>query len=296
MDKKKIDIFDPAIIMAFLLAISSDFCFVFLIGAIIPGVGIAIIAFIVGLHYFLGVVLLPLFWSKAHGFLAKLSLILAILLPLPLLTIGIILSIALSNKFVAFVAVQLLAAATGGLGEVAEVGAAGEIATEGAEAGVELGEAAEGPSAMGETAEEMSPPGANAAPEESSLDKGEARKVQGENQEAEEPEEDIMGTAAEREPIEKLEGDLFEQTPEPEEEPENEELAGKKRFTKGSTQTFREKLEEKLKEKSQEKLQDIISPQKDEDDNDKENQDNQVVIDSEDEEGNEDASYQKKAA
>lgn len=133
MDEGKLDIFNPAFIMGFIVALISDISFLFLLALAIPVVGIVVAIFILTGHYIAGIIVGFLVFQKTNGSLAKLALGLAIILPLPLLTIGILLAILLSNSFVRFAAEQAaiaaIGAATGGAGAVAAKSA---VATEGA--------------------------------------------------------------------------------------------------------------------------------------------------------------------
>ncbi|HEY5221279.1 MAG TPA: hypothetical protein VIJ29_04025 [Candidatus Paceibacterota bacterium] len=132
------------------MGVISDVSFLGLIGLVIPGVGVAIAMFVLLAHYFFGIIVLAFFWGKSHGWLPKVLLVLAWILPLPLLTVGLILAIIASNKFGAFLVeqagIQLVALATAGAGEAIEAGA---VVAEGAEA---AGAAAEGAEAVGATA------------------------------------------------------------------------------------------------------------------------------------------------
>jgi hypothetical protein len=154
-EENKIEFFDPATIMFFIMGFVSDVSFLGILGLAIPGVGLAIAMFVLAAHYFFGLVILFYFWGKTRGWLPKLWLLLAWIVPLPSLTSSIVAAILLSNKVVAMVveqvAIQVVAAATAGAGEALEAGA---VAAEGAEvaaAGAEAaGAAAEGAGAVGE--------------------------------------------------------------------------------------------------------------------------------------------------
>jgi type IV secretory pathway TrbL component len=142
MNEEEVDFFDVLTVTSFIAAIIGDLSFFFIIGLFIPVIGLVIGCFILCAHYASGALILALFWKKAKGRMAKGALILAFALPLPLLLLGIVSAIILSNKFVADAAEQALiqgiAAATGGAGEVLEAGVATEeaasIATESTEA------------------------------------------------------------------------------------------------------------------------------------------------------------------
>ena len=133
-EENKIEFFDPATIMFFIMGFVSDVSFLGILGLAIPGVGLAIAMFILGVHYFLGLIIVSYFWGKTRGWLPKLWLLLAWIVPLPSLTSSIVAAILLSNKVIAMVveqvAIQVVAVATAGAGEALEAGA---VAAEGAE-------------------------------------------------------------------------------------------------------------------------------------------------------------------
>lgn len=235
MEFAEIDYTDPAIIMGFVLAVICDGAFLGLIGIAIPGVGLAIAMFVVGAHYLFGIVLLAMLIGKLHGWLAKLLFVLAVVLPLPLLTIGIILGIILSNKLIAFVAEQVIiqgiAVATAGAGEALEAGAVAEAGVETAGVAVEAAaEAAEGAEAVGQAGEAISQAGEAAggvggAPGAGMGTPAEAEEgMAGEGGEEAAKEAEIekqLEAEAEREPEELEREKLLEKMPEPE-EPEEE--------------------------------------------------------------------------
>lgn len=160
-EENKIEAFDPATIMFFIMGLASDISFLGLLGLAIPGVGFAIAMFVLGAHYFFGIIILGFFWGKTRGWLPKIFLLLGWILPLPLLTVGLILAIISSNKLAAFiieqVAIQAVAVATAGAGEALE---AGTVAAEGAEG---VATAAEGVGAVGEAGEAMAEAGVEGA-------------------------------------------------------------------------------------------------------------------------------------
>ena len=136
MDEKKIGFLSPEFIMAAIIAVMSDFAFIFILALFIPVIGIAIALMIVVFHYFAGLFSLLLIFPKLKHLVPKLILLLSIILPWPFLCIGIVVAIILQNRFIEFivtqVAIQTIAVATLGAGEVLE---AGEIIAEtGAEA------------------------------------------------------------------------------------------------------------------------------------------------------------------
>jgi len=142
-EENGIELFDPGTIMFFIMGTFSDVAFLGLLGLAIPGVGLAILIFVLGAHYFLGIIILAFFWGKTKGWMPKVFLLLGWILPLPLLILGLIFAIISSNKLVAFVieqvAIQAIAVATAGAGEALEAGA---IAAEGAEVAATAAEGA----------------------------------------------------------------------------------------------------------------------------------------------------------
>lgn len=172
--KEGLDFFNPAIVMALLMAVMSDAAIVLtFIFWFIPVVGLVIAALVIGFHYlaafFVGFLIFPkitkgsllgnlagtalLDVRSAMLLIAKILLILAMILPFPLLTIAIIIAIILANKLVEAAASVALVIATGGGGAVAEV--AGGAVAKGATAAVEAGaEAAAGAAEAAEVAAE----------------------------------------------------------------------------------------------------------------------------------------------
>ncbi len=130
--------------MFYIMGSLSDLSFLGIVGLVVPGIGLAIAMFILGAHYFLGLIIIAFLWRKAQGWLANGILLISWILPLPLLTTGIVLAIIASNKIAALiietVAIQAVAIATGGAGEALEAGA---VATEGAEVAATAAEGAE---------------------------------------------------------------------------------------------------------------------------------------------------------
>ena len=158
MDSDKVDIFDPGVIMIFIIAFFSDLSFLGILGLVVPVVGFAIVALIVFAHYALGIIVIAFMWKKIRGWFATALLLAAWILPLPFLCLGIALSVIASNKLAALileqVAIQAIAVATAGAGEALEgaavAGEAAEVAVEATEA---VSTAAEGAQAVGEVAE-----------------------------------------------------------------------------------------------------------------------------------------------
>jgi signal transduction histidine kinase len=104
---KLTDFFDPMVIFALTMAFFADIFFI----AILP-------------HYIIGLFVASILWPGMKGFITKLVFIIALVLPLPLLTIGSVLAILLSNSFIRFVVTTVaITVLTGGVGTVAEAGA-----------------------------------------------------------------------------------------------------------------------------------------------------------------------------
>lgn len=194
MEENKIALSDPATIMFYIMSSLSDLIFLGLLGLLIPGVGLAIAMFVLGAHYFFGIMIMGFFWGKTRGWLPKVFLLLGWILPLPLLTTGLVLAIVSSNKLAAFVieqvAIQAVAVATAGTGEALEAGA---VAAEGAEVAATAAEGMEATSAAAEGAEAAGGAVGEAA-------EGEAA--------AGEAEEGLSLTREERNPMENLQEDL----------------------------------------------------------------------------------------
>ena len=158
MGQEKASFSDPVVIIAFIAAFFGDVFFIL----IFP-------------HYILGFLVLVLMFPKAKGFLPNAALVVAWVLPAPLLILASIYVVAKSsdNKLIQLgtivaeqAGIQAVAAVTGGFGEALEGAAAGaetaevaaevtEIAAEGAEATAETGAEAE---EMGVEAEEGKKP------------------------------------------------------------------------------------------------------------------------------------------
>ena len=104
---KLTDFLDPIVQMAIGLSLFADILFI-----IIP------------IRYIFAVIVAMVLWSGMRGFATKLIFVIALVLPLPLMTVGSILAVLLSNSFIRFLAVQLgIAVLTGGVGTLAEAGA-----------------------------------------------------------------------------------------------------------------------------------------------------------------------------
>ena len=152
-DEEKIDLFEPGTLVFFIMAFFADLTLLGLLGLAIPGVGLAIAAFVLMAHWGFGLIILFYFWGKTRGWLPKVILVLFWILPLPL-TLGLILMIIASSKIgelvIEQVAIQAVAVATAGAGEALEAGA---VAAEGAEVAATAAEGAEAAGAAAEGAE-----------------------------------------------------------------------------------------------------------------------------------------------
>jgi hypothetical protein len=150
MDERKIDFLGPEFIMAVVAALMSDFASLFLLALLIPIIGLVIALMVIMFHYCAGFIILFLIFPKLKHLLPKLTFILALILPLPFLTIGLVVAIILQNRLieavVTHITIQAIAVATVGAGEVLEVGVvaakAGAVAAEVAAKAVEAGAAA----------------------------------------------------------------------------------------------------------------------------------------------------------
>ncbi len=215
--KEGFDITDIGVIAGFLAAVLGDFAFVFCIGVLIPGIGLAFLAGILFAHYFAGILMGAFFLPKAQGWLAKLAVILAILIPLPLLTVGVVLGVLLSNKFVAFFAkqaiIQGVALATAGAGEALEGAEVAEVGAEAAATATEAaGALAEGAEGSGVAAQEMAGGAGQAG--ETTTEAAEGAAKSPEEMAHEEEIEKELGGETEEEPMKLLEEKTFEETPE----------------------------------------------------------------------------------
>lgn len=144
--EEKLDIFDPGIIMAIIFGVIGDAAMIVGVLAVaIPVVGIIVAGFAALAHYISAIIVIAIFWRHIRGWLACLVLILAGILPLPLLTIGVVLAILFSNKLIAFIAeqaaIQAIAVFTAGAGEALEGAAAAETAANAAKVTAEAGKA-----------------------------------------------------------------------------------------------------------------------------------------------------------
>lgn len=129
-EEGKLDYLSPLVIFSFVLAFAGDFAFIFIIGALIPVVGLVILLGVLGMHYFTGVLMGFIIVPKLQHLIPKIVLILAIILPLPVLLLGLGLGILLQNKFIEQLAIQLAIVAAG-----AVTGGAGTVVGETAIAG-----------------------------------------------------------------------------------------------------------------------------------------------------------------
>ena len=219
MGKEKIDITSPEFVLAMVVSFMSDLGMVFgILALLIPIIGLPIIALALVFHYIGGFFVGFLMLHKTQGWLAKLALGAGILIPLPLLTIGIIAAIILSNKLIAFIteqaAIAAIAVATGGAGLALEGAAAtGEVAAAGAEIAATGGKiAAEGAKVAGAAAKVAeggeAAAGAGAAEEVGATETAAEEAIKGVPEEA---------LGVEKEPWEKVK-EVMENLPQPEAE------------------------------------------------------------------------------
>ena len=134
MDEKKIDFLGPAFIMAVIAALMSDFAFLFLLALFIPIIGLIIALMVIMFHYFAGLIVLFLIFPKLKHLIPKGVFLLSIILPLPFLTVGIVLAIILQNRIIEFIVTQAaltaITVATGGAGAPLQAGVtAARVAT-----------------------------------------------------------------------------------------------------------------------------------------------------------------------
>lgn len=143
---EKLDYLGPQFVFAAVAALMGDLVFLFAIGAFIPLIGLVILAGVLAAHYFFGLIVGALVIPKLKHFIPKLILGLAILLPLPTLLLGLILAVVAQNRLIELiltqVAIQAVAAVTGGAGEALEAAEVGAGAAEAGAAAVEAGTAA----------------------------------------------------------------------------------------------------------------------------------------------------------
>jgi len=223
MDKEKIDLFNPGTVMGFTIAFAGDIAlFLGFLASAVPIIGLVVLIFSLLGHWFAGLVIGFLMYGRTEGWLAKAVLILSIILPLPILLIGIGLAIFLSNRTIAFLAEQALivgvGAVTGGMGAVAgEAAVAARVAGTGARAAAAGAEGAQAARA-GAAAEDAAKVGRAGAPRPAAGTPPEG--AGGEiPQSPSEPQasEEVFGVK--KEPWEKVK-EIMEQLPESEEEEE----------------------------------------------------------------------------
>lgn len=145
---EKLDYFDPLFIAALVMAAIGDFAFLFMLGLIIPFMGLVIAVFVLGIHYFVGLFIFGAVLFRLKHFVPKLILVTGIILPLPTLILGTIIAIMAQNRLVELLITQAaLALTTAGAGNVVagaaegvSVAAKGIQAAKGFEAATELAE------------------------------------------------------------------------------------------------------------------------------------------------------------
>ena len=133
--ENKLGFLDVLAITAMIAAFIGDVAFIFALGALIPVVGLTILAVILLAHYMAGLMVAALVIPKLNGLIPKLIIVAGIILPLPTLLLSIILAIIFQSEILQTVAKQAavvaIGTATAGTGAVAAEGA---IAAEGAAA------------------------------------------------------------------------------------------------------------------------------------------------------------------
>ncbi|MBI4059452.1 hypothetical protein HY406_00095 [Candidatus Giovannonibacteria bacterium] len=244
MEREGIDYFNPAIVMAFLMVAMSDAAFLTFFFWFVPVVGLMLGVLVVGFHYFASFFLLFLILPKLKHLIPKIVLFIVLVLPLPLLSVGILVALLLQNRLIEALAIEAatqvvagaLAATGAGVPAAAAVEAGGQAAaagTKAVEAGAAIAETgvaaaeigaeakvAETGAAAGKTALEAAPreitEPAERAPERKPSEVPEAEK------EAKKPEVPKEALGEELTPLENLQK-LFEETPREEGKPKSEE-------------------------------------------------------------------------
>ncbi|MBI4085619.1 MAG: hypothetical protein HY432_03920 [Candidatus Liptonbacteria bacterium] len=129
-EREKLGLLDPLAITAFVAAFMGDIAFLFVFGALIPVIGLVILATVLGMHYFTGLIMGAFAIPRLAGFIPKLVVVAGIILPLPTLILSLTIGMLLQNRFVQTAAVIAVGVATGGTGAIALRGAsmASEVA------------------------------------------------------------------------------------------------------------------------------------------------------------------------
>lgn len=127
-EKAKITFSDPIAVFCVILGVIGDISILFgLALAIIPVIGWppAFMAYLIHLMCAFIAAAFLFGGGYLHTIWSKLIVVIGVILPLPTITLAICLAIVLNNKLISFLATQAaLAAVTGGVGNVAEVGVA----------------------------------------------------------------------------------------------------------------------------------------------------------------------------
>lgn len=227
-EAKKIDLFDAGTVMFFIIALVSDFLFLFGVLGLATGVGLIIVLYVLGAHYLFGLMELSFFWGKTNGKIPKAILVLTWFFPLPLLTIGLIVAIILSTKLGRLLLSQIekeVAAAA----EAAILAAAVVAAPE--TGGTSLGViAAEGGAVTAEGAAAVTAEGAGVLAEEgaaAAAETGAEATASGAEDVFKNPLENPMGTTGEE--LNKIPEDQSSRGEEPEEESEGEDAEKEER-------------------------------------------------------------------
>ncbi|MEK7546868.1 MAG: hypothetical protein AAB536_01680 [Patescibacteria group bacterium] len=138
-EEGKLGYLDPIAITAFVAAFMGDLAFIFAWGAIIPVIGLVILAAVLAMHYLTGLIMGALVIPNLNGFIPKLVVVAGIIIPLPTLVLFLFIGMLLQIKLVQTVAITAVGIVTGGAGAVAIKGAS--MAAEAAEGGMAAGEA-----------------------------------------------------------------------------------------------------------------------------------------------------------
>ncbi len=201
--ENKLGFLDILAVTAMIAAFIGDIAFLFVLGALIPVIGLIILAVILLAHYMAGLMVAALVIPKLNGLIPKLIIVAGIILPLPTLLISIILAIIFQSEIVQTVAIVAAGAATGGATIAAEGAAAAGGAAAGAAEGAAVG--AEGTGA----ARAAAGAGRGAVGAEEEAAEGEAAEKSGTGRTGKEISPEEFGE--EPEPIEKLQKRLFEE-------------------------------------------------------------------------------------
>ncbi|MFH1246291.1 MAG: hypothetical protein V1489_00760 [Candidatus Liptonbacteria bacterium] len=164
-ETKRLDYFDPGFIAAIITAVSSDAVLLFAgVILLIPVIGLVIAGLAILFHYFASVFILMSVLFRLKHFLPKLVLGIAIILPLPLLVVGIFIALILQNRLIELILIETvtktLEAAEVGTGVGTPLAAATEAAGKAAEGVGVVAKGAEAAKAVGTVVKEGAREGA----------------------------------------------------------------------------------------------------------------------------------------